>query len=262
MEERSTRLGRDPRLKHLRPAERRAVARFWEELERALPGRVQRLILYGSKARGDAHPESDVDLLVVVDSRTPEVEDTIVDLTTRVHWEDGVYLEVLDMTPADLTAQCALGTPFIRNVASEGIPLKGEPVMVTTKGKPEEVARQFLLSARSRLRVARAAWDIEEYGQAMSLVYYAFLDAADAALAARGIRTRSHAGTVSLFGLHFVRTGEVDAKYERWFRRALKYRLEADYERRRDFTPEWVEQAIAQAEEFIHVIETLLAKED
>jgi len=261
MEERSTRLGRDPRLKHLRPAERRAVARFWEELERALPGRVQRLILYGSKARGDAHPESDVDLLVVVDSRTPEVEDTIVDLTTRVHWEDGVYLEVLDMTPADLTAQCALGTPFIRNVASEGIPLKGEPVMIE-KGKPAEVTKQFMESAYEGLRLARTAAAMGIYRKAMSQVYYAFLDAADAALAARGIRTRSHAGTVSLFGLHFVRTGEVDAKYERWFRRALKYRLEADYERRRDFTPEWVEQAIAQAEEFIHVIETLLAKED
>lgn len=261
MGERGVRLERDPRLKHLQPAERQAVARFCEELERALPGRVQRLILYGSKARGDAHPESDVDLLVVVDSRTREVEDTIVDLTARLHREDGVYLEVLDMTPADLAAQCALGTPFIRNVADEGIPLKGESVMVG-EGKPAEVARRFLESAREGLRLARTAADMGIYGKALSLVYYAFLDAADAALAARGIRTRSHAGTVSLFGLHFVRTGEVDARYERWFRRALKYRMEADYERRRDFPLEWVEQAIAQAEEFIQVIETLLAKED
>ncbi len=251
---------RDPRLKHLRPAERRAVARFREELERALPGRVQRLILYGSKARGDAHTESDVDLLVVVDARTPEVEETILDLTARP-WEEGVYLEVLEMTPRDLAAQCALGTPFIRNVAEEGIPLKGEPVVVG-EGKPEMVAQQFISSARSRLRSARAVRDIGEYSHAMSLVYYAFLDAADAALAARGIRTRSHAGTASLFGQHFVRTGEVDKKYERWFQRALKYRLEADYERRRDFTLEHVEEAIAQAEEFIGVVETLLAKED
>ncbi|MGC9083706.1 MAG: nucleotidyltransferase domain-containing protein [Anaerolineae bacterium] len=251
----------DPRLKHLRPAERRAVARFCEELERALPGRVQRLILYGSQARGDAHPESDVDLLVVVDSRTQEVEETILDLTTRFHWEDGVYLEVLEMTPTDLEAQCALGTPFIRNVAEEGIPLKGEMVMVG-EGKPAEVTRRFLESAREGLRLARMAADAGIYGKAMSLAYHAFLDAADAALAARGIRTQSHAGMVSLFGLHFIHTGEVDEKYGHWFRRALQYRMQADYERRRDFTPEHVGQAIAQADEFIQVIETLLAKED
>lgn len=250
----------DPRLKHLRPAERRAVARFCQELERALPGRVQRLILYGSKARGDAHPESDVDLLLVVDSRTQEVEETILDLTARP-WEEGVYLEVLEMTPADLAAQCALGTPFIRNVAEEGIPLKGEPIMVG-EGQPDKVAQQFLKSARERIQQAKLMQQSQFFSAAMSLVYYAFLDAADAALAARGIRTRSHAGTVSLFGYHFVRTGEVEKKYEHWFRRALKYRMEADYERRRDFTPEQVEEAIAQAEEFIQVIETLLAKED
>ncbi|MBC7226005.1 MAG: HEPN domain-containing protein [Thermoflexales bacterium] len=251
---------RDPRLKHLRPAERRAVARFCRELERALPGRVQRLILYGSKARGDTHPESDVDLLVVVDSRTPEVTDTLLELTARP-WREGVHLEVLEMTPADLAAQCALGTPFIRNVAEEGIPLKGEPIMVG-EGKPEQVVQQFLQSARERIQQARLMVQSQFWGAAMSLVYYAFLDAADAALAARGIRAKSHTGTVSLFGLHFVRTGEVDEKYSHWFRRALKHRLEADYERRRDFAPEQVEEAIAQAEEFVQVIETLLAKED
>lgn len=165
------------------------------------------------------------------------------------------------MTPADLEAQCALGTPFIRNVAEEGIPLKGEPVVVG-EGRPREVTRGFLESAHDHLKVARLLRDKGFYGQAVSSVYYAFLDAAYAALAARGICTRSHAGTVTLFGLHFVRTGKVDAKYDRWFRRAQKYRLEADYERRRDFTLEHVDEAIVQAEEFLQVTETLLAKED
>ncbi len=252
---------KDHRLKHLLPAEQRAVARFCRELERAIPGHIQRLILYGSKARGDAHPESDVDLLVVVDSRTREVEDAILDLTARFHQEEGVSLEVLEMTPADLAAQCALGTPFIRNVAEEGIPLKGEPLVVE-ESSSEKVVQQFLESAWERIQQARLMQQARFFGAAISLVYYAFLDAADAALAARGIRTRSHSGTVSLFGLHFICTGEVDETYGRWFRRALQWRKEADYERRRDFTPEQVEEAIAQAEEFIRRIETLLTKED
>jgi hypothetical protein len=145
----------------------------------------------------------------------------------------------------------------MRNVAEEGIVLKGEPIVVG-KGDPAKVAQGFIESAHGRLRSARAVREIGEYGNAMSLVYYAFLDAADAALAARTIRTKSHAGTISLFGLHFIKPGLVDAKYSRWFRRARKFRLQADYERKRDFTLEQVNEAIDQATEFVGVIESLL----
>ncbi len=42
----------------------RAVA---ENLRRLYGGRLRKVILFGSWARGDAHPESDIDLLVVLD---------------------------------------------------------------------------------------------------------------------------------------------------------------------------------------------------
>jgi uncharacterized protein (UPF0332 family) len=92
----------------------------------------------------------------------------------------------------------------------------------------------------------------------MSLVFYAFLDSADAALAARSIRTKSHAGTIDLFSLHFIKPGLVDARYSGWFKQARKFRLEADYERKRDFTIEQVNEATDQATEFVGVIESLL----
>jgi predicted nucleotidyltransferase len=38
-----------------------------DELRRLYGGRLRRVLLFGSWARGDAHPESDVDLLVVLD---------------------------------------------------------------------------------------------------------------------------------------------------------------------------------------------------
>jgi uncharacterized protein (UPF0332 family)/predicted nucleotidyltransferase len=241
----------------LQPDELRAVEEFKKRLLAELPGQVKDIILFGSKARGDAHPGSDIDLLVIVDRRAPEVDDIISEITADTLLEQRIDISPLDFTTDQIAELAAIGTPFIRNVADEGIVLKGGPVVVG-KGDPAKVAQGFIESAYGRLRSARALREIGEYGNTMSLVYYAFLDAADAALASRTIRTKSHAGTISLFGLHFIKPGLVDAKYRGWFKRAHKFRLEADYERKRDFTLEQVNETIDQATEFVGVIENLL----
>jgi predicted nucleotidyltransferase len=46
---------------------RDALARYRARLERALPGRVHRVALFGSYARGEATEDSDVDVLIVLD---------------------------------------------------------------------------------------------------------------------------------------------------------------------------------------------------
>ncbi len=241
----------------LQPDELRAVEEFKRRLLAELPGQVKDIILFGSKVRGDAHPGSDIDLLVIVDRKTPEVDDVISEITADTLLEQRIDISALDFTTDQIAELTAIGTPFIRNVADEGIVLKGGPIVVG-KGDPAKVAQGFIESAHERLRAAKLMRRESLFGQAMSLVYYAFLDAADAALAARSIRTKSHAGTIDLFSLHFIKPGLVDAKYSGWFKQARKFRLEADYERKRDFTPDQVNEAIDQATEFVGVIENLL----
>jgi predicted nucleotidyltransferase len=51
----------------LSESERRVVKRFASRLQNELGGDLRGLWLYGSRARGTAHPESDVDLLVIAD---------------------------------------------------------------------------------------------------------------------------------------------------------------------------------------------------
>ncbi len=241
----------------LQPDELRAIEEFKRRLLAELPGQVKDIILFDSKARGDAHSGSDIDLLVIVDRRAPEVDGAISGITAETLLEQQIDISALDFTTDQIAESAAIDTPFIRNVADEGIVLKGEPVAVG-KGDPAKVAQGFIESAHGRLRSARALREIGEYGHTMSPVYYAFLDAADAALAARTIRTRSHAGTFSLFGLHFIKPGLVEAKYSDWFKQSHKFHLDADYERKRDFTAEQVNEAIDQAAEFVGVIESLL----
>jgi predicted nucleotidyltransferase len=62
----------DPELPEIvRPFDARAIARAVADDLRVIYGkRLRKILLFGSWARGDAHPESDIDLLVVLDEAT------------------------------------------------------------------------------------------------------------------------------------------------------------------------------------------------
>ncbi len=91
---------------HLSDRDRRAVEAASQMLKERFP--VQRVILFGSKARGDDDPESDIDLLVLT-SRSISweerkeiihslfsvemVHDVVISLliATMLDWEDGPF---------------------------------------------------------------------------------------------------------------------------------------------------------------------------
>ncbi|OQY30357.1 MAG: hypothetical protein B6244_00420 [Candidatus Cloacimonetes bacterium 4572_55] len=55
---------------------------------------VERFILFGSRARGDADPDSDMDILIITpDPLTSQIEDMISDCA----WEAGIREEVVIM---------------------------------------------------------------------------------------------------------------------------------------------------------------------
>lgn len=56
---------------HLSPSERAALDALIAFVSERFGDRLRELALFGSRARGDAHEESDVDVLVVVDDLTP-----------------------------------------------------------------------------------------------------------------------------------------------------------------------------------------------
>ncbi len=128
--------------------------------------------------------------------------------------------------------------------------------------KPEnrnELIFKHLEIAQERLKTAEAALDISSYRDSISRSYYAFLDAATACLVIKELVPQSHASAIALFGLHFVKTGIIEAKYGRWFNKIERARLSADYEHTKEFTREEAEEALNEAKEFVAVIRKYIA---
>jgi hypothetical protein len=101
---------------------------------------------------------------------------------------------------------------------------------VTEANRRANVASE-LARAEESMKAARLLIDAGLLHDAESRLYYAIYHAAVAVLLTEGIEPRSHAGTVSLLGLHFVKTGRMAAEDARLFARIQKYRIESDYGR-------------------------------
>ena len=79
-----------------------------------------RMILFGSQARGDAHPDSDWDLLLLLNK--PKKEESDEDKAFKfvmMGWDYGTYLSVKLYTENDWKKRKY--SPFYENVVNEGI---------------------------------------------------------------------------------------------------------------------------------------------
>jgi uncharacterized protein (UPF0332 family) len=66
------------------------------------------------------------------------------------------------------------------------------------------------------------------YKEAVKRTYQAMLNAATAALLAKGLKSGNRQAIVSEFNDAFVKTGLVDEKFHRYFRQAFNSRTESD----------------------------------
>ena len=93
---------------------------------------------------------------------------------------------------------------------------------------------------------------------AVSRAYYAVLHAARAALFVHDVAAASHASVRRMFGLHLVRTGEIEREWARRLAGVSDGRLAADYNVHMRFTNEEARYEFRQARDFVKRIERYL----
>jgi predicted nucleotidyltransferase len=94
---------------------------FLQEMRRRLGAHLRQVILFGSRARGDAAPDSDYDCLAVLDEVSPALTDIIDDIAGEILYQYDAVFSVFPISEEKHRRQRYV--PFLMNVRREGITL-------------------------------------------------------------------------------------------------------------------------------------------
>lgn len=97
------------------------LAEIKQRLNETLGDNVERIILFGSRARGDAHKDSDYDVLLLVKKHTKELEDQINDIAYDMLDRYGKLVNIFDSEVA--VYEKAKIDPLFLNIRREGVVL-------------------------------------------------------------------------------------------------------------------------------------------
>jgi len=114
--------------------------------------------------------------------------------------------------------------------------------------------------AREALRAAETLTREHCYADAISRAYYAILHAAKAALHIHDVSVASHAAVRRMFGLHLVRSGEIEPEWSAYLIESLDDRLAADYDVESDFSKKDAKDECRRSREFLSRIRRYLLK--
>ena len=103
--------------------EERILNRFKMRLKEALNDNLLEVRLFGSKARGDAREDSDIDVLVIVSSEDWHMSDAVYSIVTDIMLETEICISPKVISQKDYTRLYSDRNPFIENVIREGIVL-------------------------------------------------------------------------------------------------------------------------------------------
>jgi hypothetical protein len=117
-----------------------------------------------------------------------------------------------------------------------------------------------LRRAEKALRAAKILLEYDELEDSASRAYYAMFHAIKALLYSKGIRSKSHKGTISLFGEHIIKRGILDREFADAVRKAFDLRQKSDYEIYTGLSEEAVKELIDKAEKLIEEAKKIIGK--
>ncbi|GAB6173667.1 nucleotidyltransferase domain-containing protein [Paradesulfitobacterium aromaticivorans] len=105
------------------PHWQQAIEEFSKSIKEKLASNIKDVRLFGSVARGSSTPESDIDILVLVEKEDKLTDDTIMDAAVDVNLSYDVVISPIIMTVSHYTNQLFRETAFYYALEQEGVSL-------------------------------------------------------------------------------------------------------------------------------------------
>ncbi len=105
----------------LEPAEQAWLDEYRRTLRERHPGVVTRMLIYGSKARGDAREDSDLDVLLVVNDDAGALKTPLREIGYDLAVDSWAVPSILAYTQQEWDDRKRRGFPFQRAVERDGV---------------------------------------------------------------------------------------------------------------------------------------------
>lgn len=100
---------------------RDALLDYRSRLELELPRRIRRVVLFGSWARGEAHEDSDVDVVVLIAGATSRERLRAIEIGAEVGFDHRLIIEPVVLADAQWDELERRERAFPREIARDGI---------------------------------------------------------------------------------------------------------------------------------------------
>ena len=102
---------------------KKALEEFVRRAKEKYGDKIEKIILFGSYARGEAKRESDIDVLVITKRKDLALERNIIDLSFEILIEFSVDVSPKVYSREEVDAERKLKSPFILEIEQEGVAL-------------------------------------------------------------------------------------------------------------------------------------------
>ena len=215
---------------------------------------VERIMLFGSVARDEARPDSDVDVLIASATNPQSVQQQADVTAFDVLLEDDAYIAPMVFSANDLAHP---STWFLHQVLKEG----REVFRMSDTEVRRQEAQAWWALAREYLQYAELIGQQGGLRLAVDGAYNAAELAAKGMLVLRVERLpSSHGGLVQLFSREYVASGEVERMIGHELAVCLNLRGQARYNRDALITSEHVTQVATLARQLIQLLDETLSR--
>lgn len=250
-----------------------ALADFQRRALELFPDDILAIILYGSYARGEATPDSDVDVLMVGKWADPAGNDffysprfgdprwekTQSAVNESMHSYSGPHLSVTMFDEREFNTNL----PLIHDAKREGIVLWQREEWIMSEKEEEHPSKPYdpqtwIEMAEKELKETHQILDMGLYRKAVSSAYYAMFYAARAALLTKGLFLKKHSAANSKLKELLVNTGELEERYVTYLGQGQDDREQSDYTPYILVGREKAVETLEHAEEFITKMKELI----